>query len=118
MIRTEAVKGIEIPSRYRIGEDWYIKRFIEERGYKWIYDPRITVDHETSERFPRASLTKHEDTYRELVRLGFISKGEVIKQFLSAPITGLLLSLIGKDPRFLSHHLMTKYYYLRGALRA
>jgi glycosyltransferase involved in cell wall biosynthesis len=117
VIRTEAVRGIEIPPSYRIGEDWYIKRFIEKRGYRWIYDPTITVDHESSERFAGSSLIKHEDTYRELVMLGFISKREVIGQFLSAPMIGFLLTLIGRNPKLLSYHLMTKYHYLKGALQ-
>ncbi|MFQ5712277.1 MAG: hypothetical protein ACE5GD_10950, partial [Candidatus Geothermarchaeales archaeon] len=118
MIRTEVIRGIEIPSSYRIGEDWYIRKYVESRGYRWIYDPEITVEHETSMRFAGSSLVKHEDTYRELVRHGFVSKRNVLGQFLLSPLVGSALTLLGGDPRFLGHHVRVKYHYVRGALRA
>lgn len=116
IIRTEAVKDIEIPSSYRIGEDWFIRRYVEGRGYKWVYDPTITVEHESSRRFAGSHMIKEEDTYRELVKLGFVSKQNVIRQFLASPLVGSILTLLGGDPRFLKHHIRTKYHYLRGAL--
>ena len=36
LIRTELIKGIKIPSYYHVLEDYYIKCWIERRGYRWI----------------------------------------------------------------------------------
>ena len=36
LIRTESVKDIDIPSELHCYEDEYIRRYIEERGFKWL----------------------------------------------------------------------------------
>jgi len=36
LILKEAIEGIKIPSYLHVGEDEYIRRFIESKGYKWI----------------------------------------------------------------------------------
>lgn len=36
LIRTELVKNIKIPSNLHVYEDWYIKNYIERKGYKAI----------------------------------------------------------------------------------
>lgn len=36
LIKTDLLKDIEIPSYYHVFEDYYIKRWIEKKGYKWI----------------------------------------------------------------------------------
>ncbi|HID18488.1 TPA: glycosyltransferase family 2 protein [Candidatus Bathyarchaeota archaeon] len=36
LIRREAVKGIKIPPLLHVYEDRYIRRYIEDRGYRWV----------------------------------------------------------------------------------
>lgn len=36
LIRTAAVKGIEIPDNLQVYEDEFIKNYIESRGYNWV----------------------------------------------------------------------------------
>lgn len=36
LIRTKAVNGIKIPPSLHDYEDWYIKKHIEKKGYKWL----------------------------------------------------------------------------------
>ena len=40
IVRTEAVKGIRIPSDLHVLEDHYIRMYVEGRGYKWLSVPR------------------------------------------------------------------------------
>ena len=40
IIRTEAVKGISIPTDLHVLEDHYIRMYVERKGYKWLSVPK------------------------------------------------------------------------------
>lgn len=47
LIRRDAVAGIKIPPYLHVYEDRYIRRYIEERGYKWVIARDVNCIHYT-----------------------------------------------------------------------
>lgn len=45
LIRTQVVKDIKIPSELHIYEDWFIKKFVEDKGYQCVVPPDVYCFH-------------------------------------------------------------------------
>ena len=78
VIRKEAVRGISIPSVLQAGEDEYIGRVIQERGFRAFVVPRPVVYHRRTEPQPDNPLTRG----RLLRRQGWRTTGYMARQFL------------------------------------
>ena len=60
IIRTEAVKNIQIPPQLHVWEDHYIKLYIESQGYRWINYPDARCSHA---RHPRTASDAYLSAY-------------------------------------------------------
>lgn len=45
LIRTSAIQGIQIPSDLHVFEDWYIKKYVEDKGYLTVAPSNIWCYH-------------------------------------------------------------------------
>lgn len=82
LMRTQAVVNIKIPSHLHTYEDWYIKRSIEEKGYKWLIIKDLGFTHFHRGGKPRDS---YQDAYIAAA-LGFLSlKGTLRRSITTLP---------------------------------
>lgn len=52
LVRTAAVADVEIPSDVVVLEDEYLRRWVESRGYAWLFHPHARFEHHNQERHP------------------------------------------------------------------
>ena len=86
LIRTEAVKGIKIPSYLHICEDSYIRGFIEKRGFKWIVSEKSTCIHYLQTYRERDIIDRGALGYK----MGFLKSSDVFRASLTVVPKGIL----------------------------
>jgi len=87
LIRTESVRGLAIPRELRAGEDEYIGRFIEARGFRALVVPRPVVYHQRTEPQTDNPVTRG----RLLRRQGWRSTRYMARQFLLSIPEGIFI---------------------------
>jgi len=95
LIRSEAVKGIKIPSSLHTFEDHYIRRFIEKKGYRYIaaFPPYCFHSHVHKK-------TDKRDWYLTGFYgyiMGFYKRSDVLKYLLQGVFKSSLIALITGD---------------------
>ncbi len=84
LIRTEIVKDIDIPNHLHIYEDWYIKKWVETKGFRFlpVKEPYCLHFHKPLSRKERANLSYWEAmlnlkynirTFKEMILYGFLA---------------------------------------------
>ncbi|MCD6514930.1 MAG: glycosyltransferase family 2 protein [Candidatus Odinarchaeota archaeon] len=58
LIRTRVVKDIEIPSDLHVYEDWYIKRYVEQKGYRCLAPKDLWCYHYLNPKYNLQSLAQ------------------------------------------------------------
>jgi len=119
LIRTEAAKGIKIPSDLNVYEDAYIKRYIEKRGWRVLATKDPFCIHDRSAFHPsvnnvieRVSL---EAKYGSLIHN---ASSHLLRNLLLAPIKASLLYLTSRNTEAAKEHLQMYYYIFLGHLIA
>jgi glycosyltransferase involved in cell wall biosynthesis len=114
LLRSNLVKQIKIPEDLHIFEDWYIKKWIEDRGYKWVSTSNPFCFHYNTPRFDGKfgyELAKLQKKYRTQ------SFAITFRNFLLATPKALAIFATSGDSIACSDQL--KYYYFNfvGRLR-
>lgn len=78
VIRAEAVRGMKIPRELQAGEDEFIGRFIQGRGFRAFVVPRPVVHHQRTEPQTDNPITRG----RLLRRQGWRTRSYLLRQFL------------------------------------
>lgn len=119
LIRTEATKGIRIPSDLNVYEDAYIKRYIEKGGWKVVATKDPFCVHDRSAFHPsvnnvieRVSL---EAKYGSLIHN---PSSYLLRNLLLAPLKASLLYLTSRNTEAAKEHLQMYYYMFLGRLIA
>jgi len=113
LIRTSLVKEIKIPEVLHVFEDYYIKKFIEAQGYKWLITKSPSCRH-LIRKVPRDA---YHDGYVGF-KMGFIS----LRQALFASITIVpkvaFAGILKGNPKLIYWHMAFQLYTLIGVLKA
>jgi len=94
LIRLEAVKGIEIPKDLHVYEDWYIKFFVEKRGYKAIAPRDVWCYHHLSPKYTLSLLTQIASLQK---KYGLQSDFITLRNLALAVPKSLAILLISRD---------------------
>ncbi|WP_205254098.1 MULTISPECIES: glycosyltransferase family A protein [Halostella] len=52
LVRREAVDGLSYPDDLAVLEDEYTRRYVEDRGYLWVFNHQARFDHANQDRHP------------------------------------------------------------------
>jgi len=114
LIRTKLVKDIRIPRYLHVYEDYFIKKHIESKGYKWLITEKPNCIHVNVSRKPKASYYTGYIAYK----IGFIS----LKKSLLATATifpkVLYAFILKRNPRMVVWQIQSQLYSLMGVLKA
>jgi len=119
LIRTEAAKGIKIPSDLNVYEDAYIKRYIEKRGWKVLATKDPFCIHDRSAAHPSVN-NVIERVSLEAKYGSFIHNASsyLLRNLLLAPLKASLLYLTSRNAEAAKEHLQMYYYIFLGRLIA
>lgn len=87
LVRREAVRGIEFPADLLVLEDEYLRRYVEDRGFLWIFHHGARFRHENQHRHPVG--------WRE----GWLGGKYDLLPFQRAVLNAPYAALTGRDPR-------------------
>ena len=113
MIRSEAIKDIEIPEALHVMEDHFVRKYLEGRGWIWVSTDDPFVYHNKGENDPR-------DAYLDAYhggKLGVYPRAWYLKHLgLSWLKLGYLL-LETRDAGLVWREVVKEYYFLRASVR-
>jgi len=52
LLRRDAVEGVSFPPDLHVLEDEYLRRYVESRGYVWVFNHQARFEHANQERHP------------------------------------------------------------------
>jgi len=113
LIRRKAVDDIKIPSKLHDYEDWFIKRYIEERGYQWLINKDLKFTH-----FHRGG--KPEDNfYISYIATftGFLSLRTVLRRTVTIIPKVLFALCLRPNFKIVSRQIKSQLYTLVGCLK-
>jgi len=113
MIRTDAVRGIEIPSHLHVMEDHYVRQHLENRGWRWISTDTPFSYHNMGDDSPDNA---YMDAYYGW-KLGVYSRSWYVKHLLLswAKLGYLLLST--RDLQVVGIEATKEWQFLKASLR-
>jgi len=114
LLRTSLVRQMKIPEDLHIFEDWFIKKWIEDRGYKWIATKNPCCFHHNVPRFDSQfgyELAKLQEKY------GIQSFFITFRNFTLALPKALAILATSKDSIAFSDQLKYYYYNFVGRLK-
>lgn len=114
LLRTSLVKQMKIPEDLHIYEDWFIKKWIEDRGYRWISTKKPCCFHYNTPRFDLQfgyELAKLQKKYQ---RQSFLITS---RNFALAVPKALAILITSGDRAAFSDQLKQYYYNLMGRLK-
>jgi len=119
LIRTEAAKGIKIPSDLNVYEDAYIKRYIEKRGWRVLATKDPFCIHDKSAFHPSVN-NIIERVSLEAKYGSFIHNASsyLLRNLLLAPLKASLLYLTSRNTEAAKEHLQMYCYMFLGRLIA
>jgi len=94
LIRREAVEGIKIPNDLHFYEDWYIKKYVEDRGYEVITPRDLYCYHYLN---PSLSLRSVSMMARLGVKYNIQPRSTVIRNFFLGILKSLAILTITLD---------------------
>jgi len=94
LIRREAVKDIQIPPDLHVYEDWYIKTYVEKKGFKCVVPPELWCLHYLNPKYDLKNMAVIAELERKYkLRSSF----EVLRNFALALPKCLAILLISGD---------------------
>lgn len=113
MIRTVAVKGIQIPEEYHVFEDHFIRLHIEGGGWQWHNSSLAWCYHDRHERVGEEALL---DAYYGY-KLGVHSRGWLLKHVLLGWAKVMYLLLRTRNLSLLRTEAVKEYNFVKAAFR-
>jgi glycosyltransferase involved in cell wall biosynthesis len=120
LVKTEAVKGIEIPDQMNNYEDKFIRNFVISKGYSWAVAYQATCDHLMGEssfwktcfgrKYYGAGLHESKDAD---------AKASAKNMLLNVPIDlarASAISVIARDPLIIPFNFFSQLFTIRGYL--
>jgi len=96
LVRREAVTDMEIPRDLHVFEDWYIKRHVEEKGYRAVCPEEVYCYHHLTPRFTLENFTLIARLQR---KYGLQSGFRTVSNLALAPAKALAILLLSRDPK-------------------
>lgn len=114
LIRTEIIKDIIIPRHLHAYEDYYIKRYIEDKGYKWLLTEEPSCKHITTGR--KAKRAYH-DGYLGY-KVGFLSLKSSFITVLTIFPKVLYAFILKRNIRMVFWQISFQFYSFLGVLKS
>ena len=111
LIRKDAVKGIHIPSELHVLEDYFIMRYVIERGYKYVVADDAFVLHKF-----KSSLREQRLFGRLGLKYGAFNYKGVINRFISMFIMPIAISIFTGNLYASYYKLLKDFNFLIGLL--
>ncbi len=112
LVRTEAVKNIRMPN-IPVWEDEYIRRWVENNGFRWLRTPHVICDH-----LRRYNLKPSYNVGKYGYYLGKVNMRSQLKRITQLPFRVLFALAYTGDPATATFAIEKDVNIFRGALHA
>jgi len=116
LIRTELVKDLKIPKYLHVFEDYYIKRHIERKGFKWVIPRDLYCYHLMGERLSRVKEDGYLVGYFSCV-FNRYSTMEVLKALITIFPKTVFAFCVRPNTRMLRYQVLRQVYFTVGFMR-
>jgi len=113
LIRTEAVRGINIPKNLNVFEDQYIRKYIEQKGYRWVKTREYICKHYDFKP-PNRTFSAGQAAYH----MKYLTVKRAFFNFIKSFPYSLIAFHYSKEWRVIPFQIKWQLYYFLGALKS
>jgi len=113
LIRTEAVKGINIPKNLNVFEDQYIRNYIEQKGYRWVKTREYICKHYDFKP-PNRTFSAGQEAYQ----MGYLTVKRALFNLIKSLPYSLIVCHYSKEWCVIPFQIEWQLYYLLGTLKS